>query len=206
MWTGDENSDFSRNSRFVQIIRSFIDNLNLKIFWTNPNDKIQNVDFTHSSTIGQASSFSTIDHFISTERIYNLVLEAGVIHSGENVSNHSAIYCKVDIGRIDLSMESVKLKPKPSWEKADEEHKVEFSNYLVDKLGDIEIPDCIGCTNSACNVHDDDIEWYSSEVLGAVNAAAHASLPLSGGGGAGGGDSHRIPGWNEHVKCQAIQK
>ena len=200
MWTGDVNSDFSRNSRFVQIIRSFIDNLNLKIFWTNPNEKIENVDFTHSSTIGQASSFSTIDHFISTERIYNLVLEAGVIHSGENVSNHSAIYCKVDIGRIDLSMESVKLKPKPSWEKADEEHKVEFSNYLVDKLGDIEIPDCIGCTNSACNVHDDDIEWYSSEVLGAVNAAAHASLPLSGGGGAGGGDSQRIPGWNEHVK------
>ena len=43
-------------------------------------------------------------------------------------------------------MARVKQKPKPSWEKADEEHKVELSNYLVYKLGDIEIPDCIGCT------------------------------------------------------------
>ena len=41
-------------------------------------------------------------------------------------------------------MESFKLKPKPSWEKADEEHKMEFSNYLLDKLGDIEIETVLG--------------------------------------------------------------
>ena len=199
LWTGDINCDFSRNSRFVQAVRLFIESQHLRVFWTDPNDRIQHVDFTHSSTIGQASSFSIIDHFISSERIFNYVLEAGVIHSGENVSNHSAIYCKVDIGQIDVSMESVKLKPKPSWDKADEQHKIEFSSYVENKLVNIEVPSCISCRSFQCNIHDDDIEFYSSEVLGAVNAAAHACLPLTGGGGAGGAN-HHVPGWNEHVK------
>ena len=204
LWTGDINTDFSRNTRFVQIVRSFIDSFNLKIFWTNPNDKIQNVDFTYSSTAGRGNCFSTIDHFISTEKIYQSILEAGVIHSGGNVSNHSAVYCKIDIGEIDVNMESVKIKPKPSWGKATEEHKKEFTKYLDDKLGEITVPECAKCTNFQCETHDDDIEKYSSEVLEAIDAAAHVTLPLSGGGGAGGrrggGVNQNVPGWNEHVK------
>ena len=35
---------------------------------------------------------TTIDHFACNEILYKSIVEAGVIHSGENMSNHSAIY------------------------------------------------------------------------------------------------------------------
>ena len=58
---GDLNTDFFRNSRFVQIVRTFVENLNLKVFWSNPdpspNHKIDNISFTHHSSIRNMDYF-----------------------------------------------------------------------------------------------------------------------------------------------------
>ena len=75
------------------------------------------------------------------------MLEAGVIHAAENLSNHSAIYCKIEVGKIDESTEEVKISPKPGWAKASEE---DIANYKSDpeyQLGNVTVPDCINCRN-----------------------------------------------------------
>jgi hypothetical protein len=95
LWTGDLNCDFSQNTRFVEIVQHFISDLNLMVFWSNPNESIQTVDFSVEQTIRGVTFRSVIDHFVSTENVFKLVSEAGVIHSGEYISNHSAIYCKI---------------------------------------------------------------------------------------------------------------
>ena len=199
LWLGDINCDFSRNSRFVQIVSAFIEDLSLKVLWSNPNDSVQIIDFTHSATNRGMASYSTIDHFIASPHIYNSVLEASVIHSGDNTSNHSPIYCKINIGDIDTNTESVDSKSKPSWNKASDEDKKKYINVLDEKLASIEIPDCVECSDLHCLDHDDPMEVYSSEVLEAVDTAAQECIPLSGKSGGGRGSSC-IPGWSEHVK------
>ena len=49
LWGGDCNADFSRNTRFVQIIRDFIEDLGLVVFWSNPSDDPQHkIEAVHS--------------------------------------------------------------------------------------------------------------------------------------------------------------
>ena len=45
-------------------------------------------------------SVSKIDHFASSSLLYESVLEAGVIHCGENLSAHSAIYAKLSLDKL----------------------------------------------------------------------------------------------------------
>ena len=48
---GDLNFDFSRDTAFTRHVKTFFDDINLKIFWENPDDcnehLIENVNYTH---------------------------------------------------------------------------------------------------------------------------------------------------------------
>ena len=104
LMAGDLNCDFSRQSRFVRIVKDFIENMRLVTFWTeDENENIENIDYTHTSSYNGVSHFSKIDHFVSNTRVYNAVTEATVIHSGQNLSDHSPICCKVKVGDLDVS-------------------------------------------------------------------------------------------------------
>ena len=65
---GDLNTDLGRNSRFVNIVKSFIEENNLIPIWTKFS-----CDFTYSQTQirnGRSqTTFSTIDHFIVNENL-----------------------------------------------------------------------------------------------------------------------------------------
>ena len=93
---GDLNCDFSRHSRFVNIIRDFFSNNNLISVWSNFN-----VDFTfsnHSVRNGNnVFSSSCIDHFVMKNSLLADVSHAQVIHLGDNLSNHDPIYLSIKI-------------------------------------------------------------------------------------------------------------
>ena len=198
---GDLNCDFSRNTRFVEIVQQAFSELNLKLFWLNPNESITPVDFTFSQTIRGNTARSTIDHFVANQAIVNRVVEAGVIHSADNLSNHSPIFCKIDIGEIDNSTEEVKTTPKPSWAKATPENIENYKGDLENRLSDIVVPNCVNCRDPVCKLHSDQVEDYCVDILEAIDEAAKVNVPSSGTSRSSsrGKKGGIIPGWNEHV-------
>ena len=121
---GDLNCDFSRQNRFVRTIRDFFEDIGLVSFWAqDDNENISNNN--------GASYLSKIDHFISNERVYNAVVEASVIHSGENLSDHSPIFCKLNVGELDVSLENEIRTKVPSWKKATEDDKNIYNTCLL---------------------------------------------------------------------------
>ena len=140
---------------------------------------------------------STIDHFVSNDIVLKSVTEAGVIHSGENPSNHSPIFVKLQLNGIDPSTEKSKCPKRVNWNKASEQAKINYSESLNQMLANINTPACISCTNVHCTTHTMELEDYTMQVLEAIEAAAKQCLPLTWGGAE---KPNITPGWNEYVK------
>ena len=64
-----------------------------------------------------------------------------MIHSGENLSNHSPIYSKLKLNNIDDSTEPMKSTRKVCWSKASEEAKENYKQIAATKLEDIIVPE-----------------------------------------------------------------
>ena len=201
---GDLNASFERHSTFTEIIKDFFEELNLIIFWLNqentPERNIGPVTYTHTHMRENMAYFSTLDHFVSSERVFNSVKESGVIYSADNPSAHAPIYTKLAVGQLDVSLEEEVKRKCPSWGKAQEDHKTRYKQELQKKLENITVPECIyQCRDVHCRGHREEIDDYCSDVLTAVNDAAWENLPTAGGGGKKEGVS-QVAGWNELVK------
>ena len=112
-WLGDLNWDMNRNSGFSTTMSRFTERLGLVSVW----NKFP-VGYTHIHT--DFSSTSTIDHFLVNPRLLSVVVDAGAIHLGDNLSRHSPIMMKLSIGDLPVR-ESKNLKPnrRPAWYKAE---------------------------------------------------------------------------------------
>ena len=118
-----------------------------------------------------------------SDRLFAAVSEAGVIHSGENLSNHSAIYSKVKVGSLDLTVETATPQQRSCWTKANEDAKANFKTTLASKLGEIQKPACVHCLDLKCQSmnHTESIEEYTMNVMEAMENAGSECLPTSGG-------------------------
>ena len=85
MLVGDFNCHFERHSKFTSIIENWLTDANLKSLWTLEDSRVEDVDFTFSKIVNDSVFFSTIDHFALNDGLLKTVLDAGVIHSGENL-------------------------------------------------------------------------------------------------------------------------
>jgi len=172
---GDLNCDFIKNNKFVHIIESFIEEIGLSIFWNNNNNNnIATVDYTHTNINNGVSYFSTIDHFAANPRTVKAVTEANVIHSGSNLSDHSPIYCKINVGQLDAKIEKEVLRKVPSYKRANFDERELFKQSTKHNLSNINIPTCIDCQDIHCSLpdHQENIENYCLEVLQSIEIAA----------------------------------
>ena len=179
---GDLNCHFSRNTRFSNIVKDFLEeDLNLKIFFENPSNAINPVDYTHMFVSENSTYLSTIDHFVGSQQVLDLVTDGGVTHFSENLSNHSPIFIKLNVGLFTMSTECPVITPRTSWNKASEEARNIFKDDLANKLRVLQVPESVLCQDVHCSRHDNDIEDYTVEVLQAIESSAHAqtSLPSS---------------------------
>ena len=118
--TGDLNTDFKRNTRFVNIVREFVSELNLCKSWDN-----HPIDFTHVTELNGNTYTSTIDHFLYNDAKTSLI-DAGSLHHPENMSDHCPIYMKINIPDINNApkiKDNTKFRSIPRWNKATEEQK-----------------------------------------------------------------------------------
>ena len=112
---GDWNHDEGRNTRFTRIIDNFLAKNNLVSAWSK-----YLADFTYQHT--DLKSFSTIDHFFTTERfLAENVVSAAPVHWGDCRSNHEPIMMKIRIPKT-VQREKIKLEPieKTCWKVAED--------------------------------------------------------------------------------------
>ena len=187
-------------------MRGELENLQLTILWQNPDHRIQTVDYTHCSIVNNVAYYSTIDHFAMSARLLSIVTEAGVIHSGENLSNHSAIFAKLRVGELDLQLDFDSPNVWSCWVKANEEAKGHFKSTLANQLHEIPEFECFSCQDVLCqaSTHREDIEEYTLNILEAMENAGNECLPKSGCGGTAN-KRPKIPGWSEHVKPYSVE-
>ena len=116
IWTGDINADFSRNTKYVSIIRNFVNEQNLV--------NVRDTTYT-----------STIDHFFWNHCLSSNIPNAGVIHLANNLSDHSPIYCVIQDDEILVQKQEInKQEPKPSWKRASDDERSDFFKELERKL------------------------------------------------------------------------
>ena len=114
IWGGDINADFLRRTGHVRAVKQFLERLSFHSAW----ERFQ-IDFTHVHDMNDHSYVSTVDHFFWPDTLNDAVVEAGVIHSVDNPSDHSPIYCVLDHFKLKQNkVDAVKLQPKPSWKRA----------------------------------------------------------------------------------------
>ena len=196
--TGDFNADFGRNSGHVNDVKTFVENLDLKLSWSRFH-----VDFTHVTVRDDVVHTHILDHFLWGEETDDDILDAGVVHHVDNDSDHCPIYCCFKVPPIETTqVKSTKSKPKPSWKKSSTEEKQCFTQTLQTKLDNVEVPCSIDCRNPTCDLHEhrEDSDNYIENILGAISSSAEESLAWSSGGSSGKPPGNRTPGWNEEVK------
>ena len=151
---GDLNSDFSRNTRFVNIVREFMMAYNLVSVWSS-----YPVDFTFSQSQvrngNNILSFSCIDHFLTLSTELNIINNAQVLHLGDNLSSHDPIYLSVNVNSVesddvDKTENMLYKSAGPAWWKATDQDKYNYKRDLYDMLCACPLNEGMLCNNPNC--------------------------------------------------------
>ena len=197
---GDLNCDFSRNTRFVNIVREFMLNHNLSTVWS-----IFPVDFTFSQTQirnnNEIFSHSCIDHFLINVAQLPNVIDAQVIHTGDNLSVHEPIYLSFKTNHVITESENPNTfakVPKPVWSKAADEDIINYRAELKQKLDRITLTGGITCNDTKCSDirHCRDIDSFCQGILNAIDSSVSSNIPSS----CRNQSEKVIPGWKDYVK------
>ena len=204
---GDFNCDFSRQSRFVALVREFLRNNNLFTVWSQFG-----IDFTycqHSVRNGNnVFSTSCIDHFCLQSNISHDVSHAQVIHLGDNLSNHEPIFISLKIdskpdGVFEQNVGNANNNEKPLWFKASAENIEDYRNELKCYLDEFILNDGLKCNDVNCDNpnHLIDIDNVYNYLSDSIDFAVKNNIPRSGNNIGNNPQNNRaIPGWNDYVK------
>ena len=119
------------------MVQQFMERLGLISVWEH-----HPVSYTHIHTDMNATS--PLDHFIVNERLLSLIVDAGVLHLGDNLSRHSPIVLKLDLGKIPARKITSSGTPKrPAWYKADQEAKAQYTCSVHYNLSMFQVPDSL---------------------------------------------------------------
>ena len=178
IWGGDINADFIRNTFFTKTIKTFIADKGLEKSW----EKFK-IDFTHVFEKENNTYTSTLDHFLWSEGISKHVTSADVLHLPENTSDHSPIYCIVDIERLyGKSKSRSKVQSRPSWKTSTEEQRAKYRKKLESDMNILTPPhNAEACNDIHCHQHTHikDIDNYLLDLLDKIDSAAKECLPLT---------------------------
>ena len=195
IWNGDLNWDLSRRTGYSATMDSFMKRIGLIPVWER-----HPVDFTHLHT--DLKSTSTLDHFIVNERLLPLI-QADVVHLGDNLSRHSPIMLKLDIGAIPKK-EKVRIKSykRPVWYKATQVDTDNYSKEIQYRLEKLKVPTSISCSDPHCQdpIHSSERDNLLLDILCGVIEASHTSIPMTSGRARAGSRRECRPGWSESVE------
>ena len=140
IWMGDINADFCRNTKQVWRIETYLNDTKLVKAW----DSFQ-IDFTHEFEKDKTTFTCCIDHFFWNEKLSNKVLESGVLHLPDNLSDHSPIYCKIDYNCAGEKEEQTPLNcdnrsSKITWKRLTPSQKDVINHNIEERMLNVQIP------------------------------------------------------------------
>ena len=196
LWSGDLNWDPSRNSGFSLTVEAFMSRIGLHSAW-------ESYPVTHTHVHTDLVATSTLDHFMVDAELLAVVRDAGALTNlGDNLSRHSPIQIKLDMGKLPKKkkMKVTKMK-KPAWYKAGEKEREDFKVGLRQKLQMLESPECLNCTDPKCKDESHSVErdGHMLDIMGALIECSHKHIPMAGGKG-DKEEKQVIPGWKEMVE------
>ena len=197
---GDLNTDFNRNSTFVQWTSQFLNENDLIPLW---NRFGWDFTFCQNRNINGVDRliYSTIDHFCISSELVDFCSEAMPLHMMENTSNHAPIFLKVncEITLHPVNEPTSSKSPSPKWDKATPQQKQDFLAELTSLVNNIHVPNNIcNCRNVHCleENHKEEIDDYVLNLLEAIEDATARNIPHT----SPGKKTHIVPGWNAEVK------
>ena len=199
IWQGDLNWDMGRASGFSSCMKQFMERLGLVSVWEH-----HPVSYTHIHT--DLTSTSTLDHFVVNERLLSVIADAGVLHLGDNLSRHSPIMLKLNLGSLPVqSKTSTKSTRRPAWYKAEQSHMDEFTRSVDDKLSSLQVPETLRCSDPHCQDrhHTQERDNFVLDVMCSVIETSHQCIPMSGGRKTSKPEcpvERAIPGWKDMVE------
>ena len=134
--------------------------------------------------------------------MFDSCVESRPIHIAENMSNHSIIFLKINIKKLEIPKDEMTVhpEPKPAWHKATQENISNLKTEFSELLNDIRVPhDAMCCRDLHCKKkeHLAALDEYGLHILSALEEVTSANLPPT--STAKQKDSVK-PGWTEHVK------
>ena len=137
-------------------------------------------------------------YFFWDEKLNNKVLEAGVLHLPDNLSDHCHIYCKIDYDcaeeqKEQTTMNSSNRASKVNWESLTQGQKDDININIEESMLNIHIPSCIKeCRNVQCQDkgHIEAIDLHLYTLLGNIKDCVRKCLPQT-----TSDKNKRIPGW-----------
>ena len=171
------------------------------------------MDHTHVHT--DNVSTATLDHFLVNESLLPLVEHCQVLHRGDNMSRHSPILLKLNVGAIPKKQKASSWLPrKPAWYKATLEDLTMYKEDMQTRLVSLPLPDSFNCTDPHCSniAHSNERDNHVLDILCAIVESTHTKLPLAGGRRAipAGRKSNKtvggkIPGWKDEVEPLRVE-
>ena len=145
VWGSDLNWDIKRKTYFASRVKEFVDRLGLAPLWAH-----HSVDYTHVHTDNK--SVATLDHFLVSPRLLDLVGGCGALHRGDNFSRHAPILLTLNLGALPLRENVKKSVPrKPAWSKATEDNIQNYTTNLEARLETLNIPNSLLCQDPHCS-------------------------------------------------------
>ena len=196
IWTDDINADFSRGTKFMNIIGNVVNEQNLVRSW----DRFD-VDYTHESNVRDTTYTTAIDHFFWNHCLSSNIPIAGVLHLPNNPSDHSPICCVKQNDEILIQKQDInKLERKPSWKRATEDESSDFFTELDRKLKCCNAQnEVINCRNVCCQNanHKAACDDYMLDILQKMEQTARETLTIP---NANDAPHKSIPRWNDDIE------
>jgi hypothetical protein len=198
VWAADMNWDTSRDNHFTRTVAAALTRLGLTSVWEG-----RDIDYTHTHTDGVSTS--TIDHFLVSRRLLELVEECGPVHRGDNLSRHSAIFLSLRLGDLQKQQMTTQPPPRrmPPWDRATTTELEAYKSALQTRLQAVQCPhSMLHCRDTLCKeaAHSKERDEVVLDVLLAMVECSYTSLPLTGKARGKQGDKQVIPGWSSEVE------
>ena len=191
----------AQGTQFARTMSTFMEKHHLVSLWEQ-----KQITHTYEQICKNGRvSRSTVDHFVISPQLLPLIVDCGVIHRGDNLSVHSPIWVKLNLGALPLRKKTVLSSLKrPSWSKASQTNVDAYTAGVQERLTALQLPPSLTCRDPHCKdpKHSEDRDSIVLDMLCAIVETSYTTLPLYGGKGGGRQhDSHgtAFPGWNEFV-------
>ena len=197
---GDWNADPIRNDGRTKLFKEFIMHERL----SNALElDIADVPYTYNANRNGNIITSTLDHFLISPAMKDLVSEYRADFNVSNASDHIPLVLKLDIDISYLKTHKREFKPSVAWHKCDITHTDNYKNVLDTLLLRINPKnEAISCKKYNCTNHNDYIQELHNEVLWYMGEASRNCFPHTSQNN-NRNECKIVPGWNEHVKEHA---